>query len=272
VRDLDDPANPYREKYGTWDRWLLANAKNPTMEEMQAFMAGSAPEGYIYLRPTVSEEGWLIPQLEELRTQFEQQTDYAAYRARPSCILTFSASGVADLATAQGLEQARLKLWAELLPHAAAWLTSAMPKRVVLLPDGGAVTYGPLGSAGKVTDAASFRYDAEGNPEVYYRYDASGKEVAHTTPGQPWQELFMPGYTQDVLLGAAKEGMIPIVLNGYTILAAQATSEPVKVFDYTGAVLAPGDMKNVDKGRLLVEVEGEFLSKVAPLQKTQARN
>ena len=66
MRDLDDPANPYREKYGAWDRWLFANAKNPSMEEMQAFMTGSAPEGYIYLRPSVTAEGWLIPQLEEM--------------------------------------------------------------------------------------------------------------------------------------------------------------------------------------------------------------
>ena len=267
MRDLDDPANPYREKYGAWDRWLYSNARNPSMEEMQAFMSGTAPEGYIYLRPTVTEEGWLIPQLEELRTQFQQQTDYLAYRTRPSCVLSFSSSGVADLETARGLEQARLKLWAELLPHAPAWLASAMPKRVVLLPDGGAVTYGPLGSASKVSDAASFRYDAEGNPEVYYRYDAEGKEVSRTVPGQPWQELFLPGYTQDVLLAAAKNGMIPIVLNGYTILASQATADPVTVYDYTGAQLQPAEMKNADKGRLLVEVEGEFLSKVVPLQR-----
>ena len=266
MRDLDDPANPYREKYGAWDRWLLANAKNPTMEEMQAFMSGTAPAGYIYLRPTVSPEGWLVPQIEELRTQFAQQTDYTAYRARPHCVLTFSSSGVADLDTARGLEQARLKLWAELLPQAPAWLTSAMPKRVVLLPDGGAVTYGPLGSAAKVVDASTFRYDAAGNPEVYYRYSADGQEVAHTTPGQPWQELFLPGYTQDVLLAAAKQGMIPVVLNGYTILAAQATGDPVTVYDYTGAQLSPAEMKDMQAGRLLVEVEGEFLSKVVPLQ------
>jgi hypothetical protein len=236
------------------------------MEEMQAFMAGTAPEGYIYLRPTVSAEGWLIPQLEELRTQFAQQTDYTAYRNRPSCVLTFSSSGVAGPEIARGLEQARLSLWAELLPDAPAWLTSAMPKRVVLLPDGGAVTYGPLGGAAKVVDAATFRYDAEGNPEVYYRYDANGAEVARTTPGQPWQELFRPGYTQDVLLGAAQQGMIPVVLNGYTILASQASGEPVTVYDYTGAELPPAEMKDMTEGRLLVEVEGEFLSKVVPLQ------
>jgi hypothetical protein len=113
VRDLDDPANPYREKYGAWDRWLLANAKYPSMEEMNAFMAGSAPEGYIYLRPTVSPEGWLIPQIEELRGLLLLQSDYSAYRNRASCTLSFSASGVADPEVARGLEQARLKVWAE---------------------------------------------------------------------------------------------------------------------------------------------------------------
>jgi hypothetical protein len=266
VRGLDDPENPYREQYGAWDRWLLENARNPTLEEMSAFMNGTAPEGYIYLRPTVSKEGWLVPQLEELRTLLLQQSDYIAYKSRPHCVLTFSSAGAADPALAKSLEEARLKVWAEVLPQAPAWLTSALPKRVILLPDGGAVTYGPLGSGKLPVDPATWRYDAEGNPEVYYRYDANGREMACTVPGQPWQELFLPGYTQDVLLAAAREGMIPIVLNGYTILAAQATGEPAKVYDYDGALLAPDQMRGLGEGRLVVEIESEHLAKVAPLQ------
>jgi len=266
VRDLDDPANPYREQYGAWDRWILGNAKYPSMDEMSAYMNGSAPEGYVYLRPTVTPEGWLVPQLAELRQQFALQTDYTAYRNRASCTLSFSASGVAPLEVAQGLEQARLRLWADSLPHAPRWLADALPKRALLLPDGGAVTYGPLGSGVGAVDAASWRYDKDGNPEVYYRYGADGREVARTSPGQPWQELFRPGYTQDVLLAAAKQGMIPIVLNGYTILVAQGTGDPVSVYDYTGAELPPGEMQSVDKGRLVVEVEGDFLGKVIALQ------
>jgi hypothetical protein len=266
VRDLDDPANPYAGKYGAWDRWLLANAKYPSMEEMSAFMAGTAPEGYMYVRPSVTEEGWLIPQLEELRSLLKMQSDYVAYKNRPHCVLSFSASGVAPDNLAAQLEQARLRVWAEVLPQAPQWLVTNLPKRVVLLPDGGAVTYGPLGSGVGPVDISTWRYDSAGNPEVYYRYDAAGQEVARTTPGQPWQELFLPGYTQDVLLAAAREGMIPIVLNGYTILASQATGEPVKVYDYSGTVLEPAQMQSLEQGRLVVEVEAEHLAKVAPLQ------
>jgi hypothetical protein len=266
VRGLDDPANPYRGKYGEWDRWLLANAKYPSMEEMQAFSSGKAPEGFIYLRPTVTPEGWLVPQIEELRTLLLQQTDYSAFKARPSCILSFSSAGVADPQVARGLEEARLKVWAAALPKSPKWLTASLPKRVILLPGGGAVTYGPLGSGAGPLDAATWRYDKEGNPEVYYRYDAKGKEVSRTVPGQPWQELFMPGYTQNVLLAAAKNGMIPIVLNGYTILASQADGLAADVYDYTGAQVKPEQMKSFESGRLVVEVEGEHLAKVAALQ------
>jgi len=266
VRDLDDPANPYRDKYGAWDRWLVEHAASPSFDDMQAYMAGKAPEGYIYVRPTVTPEGWLVPQLDELRSLLQQQTDYAAYQARPSCILSFSASGVADPQLARAMEHARLSIWAAALPKAPAWIVSAMPKRVILLPDGGAVTYGPLGSGAGPVDAATWRYDKAGNPEVYYRYDAGGHELGHSAPGQPWQELFMPGYTQDILLGAARQGLIPVVLNGYTILADQAGGEPQQVYDYTGAELAPAAMQDVDGGRLVVEVEGEHLAKVAPLQ------
>ncbi|MDQ3024542.1 MAG: hypothetical protein M3R04_09200, partial [bacterium] len=204
--------------------------------------------------------------IEELHMLLTQQSDYIAYKNRPSCTLAFSSSGVGAPGMAAALEQARIQVWADVLPRAPAWLTTSLPKRVVLLPDGGAVTYGPLGSGVGPVDIATWRYDKQGDPEVYYRYDPLGKEVSRTSPGQPWQELFRPGYTQDVLLAAAREGMIPIVLNGYTILASQATGEPVTVYDYTGATMQPGEMQSMADGRLVVEVEAEHLAKVAALQ------
>jgi hypothetical protein len=266
VRDLDDPENPYREQYGAWDRWLLANAKNPTMEEMQAWRDGKAPEGYIYLRPSATEEGWLVPQLVELETLLRQQTELTAYKNRPHCVLTFSAAGVADPAMLKELEAAKLKLWASMLPDIPTWLAASLPKRAIVLPDGGAVTYGPLGSGAGPIEPAKWRYDAAGNPEVYYRYDSAGQEVARTTPGQPWQELFLPGYTQTVLLESSKQGLIPVMLNGYTFLSSMATGEPVTAYDYTGTTVAPEVAASPRPQGIVVEIEGEHLAKVAAVQ------
>jgi hypothetical protein len=266
VRDLDDPENPYRKQYGPWDRWALANAKNPTMEEMAAQRSGTAPAGWTYFRPSVTEDGWLIPQLAELGTLLDQQTDLNAYRNRPHCVLTFSAAGIADATVLAELEQAKLKLWASRLPQIPEWLKAQLPKRAIVLPGGEAVTYGPLGSGVGPVEAGKWRFDADGNPEVYYRYDASGAEVARTTPGQPWQELFRPGYTQEILLGGSKQGLIPVLLNGYTILSEAASGAVVKVYDYTGAELPADTLTAQRSGGMVVEVEGEYLDKVARVQ------
>lgn len=265
MRDLDDPANPYREHYAEWDRWLLDNARNPSMEEMAALRNGTAPEGFHYLRPTVTKDGWLIPQVSELHALLLQQTDLEAYRNRPHCVMSFSSAGIADPAMLERLEQAKLALWAALLPQIPDWLGEALPKRVIVLPDGGAVTYGPLGSGMGPIEAAKWRYDADGNPEVYYRYDSAGNEVARSAPGQPWQELFAPGYTQNVLLEGSRLGYIPVMLNGYTILSSQADGSVVAVYDYTGAALPPETPTGQRDGGIIVELEGEYLGKIVGL-------
>jgi hypothetical protein len=262
VRGLDDPENPYREQYGAWDRWLIDHATYPSFDEMKAWQNGTAPEGWVYLRPTVTPEGFLVPQLAELRSLLAQQSDFAAYKGRPSCVPSFSAAGQMDPAMAAGLESAKLALWAASLPEIPDWLAASPPKRAVVLPDGEAATYGPLGSGAGPVDAALWRFGVDGAPEVYYRYSATGEELGHTVPGQPWPELFMPGYTEQILFGASRENAIPVTLNGYTLWIEPLTQEVRAVHDYTGEQLPADTDTGARRGGMVVELEGEMVVRI----------
>jgi hypothetical protein len=266
VRDLDDPANPYKDSYGPWDRWIMAHAAYPTFDEMKAYQNGTAPEGWIYLRPAVDHDGFLIPQLTELEGKLLEQSDYKAFRSRPDCVLTFSAAGTMDAAVLAELEQSKLALWAAKMPAIPEWLAAAPAKRAVVLPSGEVASYGPLGAGAGPIDAATWRFAADGTPEVYYRYSAAGEELGRTVPGQPWHELFTPGYTEQILLGTSAAGQIPVVLNGYTLALDPATMEVSRVYDYDGAELPATTPTGARSGGMVVELEGELLVKIASVQ------
>lgn len=255
MRDLADPQNPYAGQYAAWDEWYFANALRPSQRGAFNWATAGKEPGFVMESIQVDEQGFILPRLELERRSLAQLRDLKAYLNRPSCVCAFSAAGAMPPELKAAQEQARLSLWAEALPAIPQWLAESA-SLAILLPDGRGITTGLPSNAD---------YNSRGML-VYRLHDADGALLAEAAPGLGWQDLFSPGYTEKVIVGAAKAGCRTVLLNGYAVWLDNQSNAVQAVYDYDGAALPLDTDTAARPGGLVTTIYPDMLKQVRAVQ------
>jgi hypothetical protein len=224
VRDISDPENPFAGQYAEWDRWYFEHALRPSQRKVFNWTTAQKEPGFVMESIEVDENGFVLPRLETERRGMAQLADLAAYLNRPSCVHAFTCAGSMPAEMKAALEQSRVALWASALPSIPRWLADGSALAIVL-PDGRAITTGP-------SDDPAY---SGGGTLVYRLHDKDGAVVGEAAPGLSWQDLFSPGYTERVLVGASKAGCRGALVNGYVVWLDARSNEVKAMYDYDGS-------------------------------------
>ena len=221
VRALDDPANPYKDKYGPVDRWAWEHALDPSQISTAASPAPmpeaaevTAPMPVSYLMP-VDKDGWPVP-FDDYQTRAHEQQKgtnfdmalgaktpreyyqrsinrtFDAQEAQPQLpadwpTYSYLVRGAMPPAVYSDYEAQFYAGMADRYPPIPAWLGENTPQAAVFLPDGTILCYGPLGRH-YLPDGHYSDYElAEWPAETWYRYTADGKQLeSHSALGESW--------------------------------------------------------------------------------------
>ncbi len=212
VRRLDDPDNPYRDQYGPWDSWLLAQQgqRNSREEERWAELdqqraelrAAAEAEGreyteeeklkldpgyyapdpgdpWEYFEVVVDPDGWVIPLLETEQREYQPHLSWDLREALVTpgrgIDFIFQAGGVMPADMRRRLEAARARLRSQGKITVPDWLIAQPVGSAAFAPNGDIITFGPLASIDPALPAEP--PEARQLPSyvaAYYRYDSSG--------------------------------------------------------------------------------------------------
>jgi hypothetical protein len=264
VRPLDDPANPYRAQYGAWDYWRAGqlNAINPQQtERMNAGMKAWDEEqkkareekrkpdrsildkafNPVYdpndpwqpFNVQLSDEGWVIPLLEERKAYLEREAarDYRLPRTYVP-LLSLYGGGVMPDEMAAELRAAKQAAQLSGLPEIPAWLAASPPRRMLAVPNGEFITYGPLGSWSEGWRDSATR-------DVYlgwHRYSATGELLGSwLDKNTSWSVLLNP-QAPSLTLGGQTQGYQVEEAGGYLIWRKPKDqgNEVIAAWDYDG--------------------------------------
>jgi len=209
VRPLDDPDNPYKDKYGPWDIWVWDNYHAGYQQGTYTFfwfkgkMSSLGPDGepmpenWQHQALVVNEEGFAVPST----INYIQSSTYSddttvrellyPERSSDAGVFELHATGVFPEGFADQKQQARIAAMAEVLPPIPAWLGEHPPLKTVFSPIGEFVTYGELDlhyreliQDGNLVNASRFQ------DEIWYRYSADGELLgSFNKPGQRWTSV-----------------------------------------------------------------------------------
>lgn len=276
VKPLDDPGNPYKDKYGAWDYWALEHfgMQNPKWNEMWQAQRKAAEaelkkakeekrkpdpkilqrEGTIPSDPNdpwkhfdmyVDDNGYVIPKVQQ-RAQTEQRwrNAYSDYDLRkpietqlPSeSPFTFQAGGEMPKEMEDAMHAAEQ---AALEPDGIRvpdWLAAAPPRWVIFVPNGEIVT----------SELGVYDPDEYNKPEAerkkgsgWYRYSADGKLLGHVDGEKvSWQQLYTPQIPALEMSGKSQGYYVDNAL-GYLIWRKPKDQggDAVSAWDYDGTPL-----------------------------------
>ncbi len=228
LQSLDDPANPYRNDYSEYDRWVHSNLMYPSRDELAAFggfrsdegaaLRSSYPEGFALFQAETDAQGFQIP-YSQMMTRFERNVDgeklgdvllkgwhgfydSPAQREEYAAHASFYAGGVIPPQIAEQREQELWQKRAGLYPPVPAWLGQNPPLHSIFVPNGEILCYGPLGL--EVTGipgragGQNYVFMVEPCGELWYRYSADGKLLGKYDLGSyaihpDWRVIYWPG-------------------------------------------------------------------------------
>jgi hypothetical protein len=233
VRDLEDPANPYRGQYAEWDYYCFAKAHSMTKAESKAWNRKQVPLTRRWIRIDVDANGYPVPWLESTKQCLEWYRDWAP-TSEDGCTLTYSVYGDVPEALDERMVEAEQAVRAAMVPAIPRWLAVNPPLKALRLPDGSYIAYGALGSGRKYDLNANFLRPA---PEVCcFHYSPEGKLLAQTDLDQAWYELFWPEAEQ-VLSGYDPKATYYWEDNGFIIVQQIEGWKQLAIYNYDGAPL-----------------------------------
>jgi hypothetical protein len=259
TRPLDDPANPYREQYTQWDRWIFEhigkmdpleqahyndqfNRQQAARDEARrAKLPEPSSSMEPYQRPPDSpwrhvtarldEDGWLLPlaltPAEGLFLDRDRREPYVFTGPNVYIGATGEMPPEAWAEFQAARDAARRAHYARIFPALPAWLKTAPVASLVFLPDSSIITWGERGSYRAPTPDPNWPadrrpYGKNGGTQAWFRYSASGKLLGQTSGGEArlqWLPLTFPG-AQAVLDAAIVDGHEAHLNDGYLLVYA----------------------------------------------------
>lgn len=278
VKDLDDPANPYKGQYGPWDYWLHENQHDMTDEEVEAWNDGEVTPGKRLEIICVDAAGYQIPVAAWDRQARERERRSANLSAvgnelePPRNIRRFEFYGELPPEIEQGMFDARMEVAADYVPRIPEWLGQAPPLQALVLPTGEVVAYGELGTG------ADYDWHVEHcNSTVrhgdHHRYSADGKLLAKLPREELWAKLFSPDLDQ-ILPSFSGDNHYILMESGYVAIygvdeRGVLSMEPIALFDYDGTPVPANTNPDLRDVSLWEPLYGREISAIYAIQ--QAR-
>lgn len=226
IQPLDHPDNPYRDAYGPWDAWMLANC---TIDDLPVdFDISEMPEGWRGYILRVNADGWVLPQTLMINGRLDSasQGEYSKFEAFPFAAY---AMGVMPPEMKAQYDAAIGAVYREYYPPVPDWLADNPPARTTLLPDGRFIGESSLLDLDEV-DADTGEGSSTGSGQVYALYSHDGQLLA--TAQDFWMQLTVSAADLDEM---DNYGMLHTAYN-YRYIAAKdrTTGEITKAWDYDG--------------------------------------
>lgn len=195
MKQLDDPANPYRDQYGDWDRWIVEHHYEPAEKGDRPVEDGSA--GYYVLSAWTDNNGWLLPLREKERNRCEGQRRRGANMLGTVYPYSFNAAGAMDQKLLISTRTAIARVRAPYLPAVPKWLADSPPEWSIILPDGRVVMEAWTRGA---WDPPQFSEYAAPDEAAYgwWMYDHDGNFLNATLPHSYWFEATFPALRQSI--------------------------------------------------------------------------
>jgi hypothetical protein len=259
VQPLQAPGNPYANAYTDFDNWVYSNMSQGGFSS--GLQNNPNQPGLRTVRVAVDRDGYVIPQFDtrilaedvdllpwEAQQQIREDANNEMLYGRtaedvdPDPEITgvevkgavpqtpvqvtvdgdpdpdiryVYVSGEMDEATARAIEAQRAEAYARAFPPVPSWLRDIPAENVLFLPNG------------------EVAIQPADNNSTWVRYDAAGKVVATSKPGQSWQILFADNY--DTLAADAQARNLDIVTSdGYIVLRDKASRKVVATYDFDG--------------------------------------
>ncbi len=233
MRELNDPANPYREQYAEWDYYCFANARRMDKAELKKWNSHKVPLTRRSILVNVDANGYPVP---IMQTHNERMEWYRDQIPAPDGACTMSYSVYADVPELldQRMYAAEQALRSELVPEIPRWLAVSPPLKALMLPDGSCIAYGAPGTGRQYDREINFLRTA---PAVAcYHYSPAGRLLAQTEVGEGWYNMFWPEAEQ--VLGGYDEATTYVYEdNGYIFVRQIEDWKPLAVYNYDGAPL-----------------------------------
>jgi len=195
VKPLDDPANPYKDQYGDWDRWMIEHWYTRTDEN--PFPLEDKSINYYVLEGWVDADGWLLPEVELERLRCERLKHQPGNLLNAVFPYQFSAAGPMDEELVRAAHTAFAKVHAPYLPTIPQWLAEAPARWNIALPDGRFV----LMAFGR-GDWEPLGFDERSKPLAstfgWWMYDKDGNLIVATLPETYWFEATFPGFREAI--------------------------------------------------------------------------
>ncbi|MBN2082019.1 hypothetical protein JW859_07410 [bacterium] len=234
ILDLDNPENPYKDAYEPWDEWVYQSI----VLDPSTIDRANLPENFKILKARVTQDGFLLPQLEKIKIYHEDKLhggDRSEVDIKEIAPYAVQSAAIMSPEMSEELRFAVYTVMSEYYSEVPKWLVDNLPHSAMLLPNGDVVTFGALGSygqpfEGEITEEKVGCCGRSKGKESFYRYNADG-ELLITSPIAWWYLYFdKTEYTEP----AAGRSMRP---DGYFIYTDAETDEIVSVWNWDGTPL-----------------------------------
>jgi hypothetical protein len=229
IRPLDDPANPYRDKYGPGDAWIYEHAGAPAWDGAMA----DWPADWHTLEAFVDSQGWLIPTSVVRRNREEVLVDRSR-DCRNTYAVEYLANGVMPRELFEAHKCSQFSVWADYYMPVPQWLAVGPPRGAMLYTNGDVITVGLLGSGEILVPRGEKGEGCCGGSSDWplCRYDRNGNLIC--TTNYTWLNLYMDNLES----GDRPEGHMRQTDQWYFIFRDD-TGVILSVYDYDGTKL-PG--------------------------------
>lgn len=191
VHRLKSGNTPYRGLYSALDEWVWRNYN--AGEEDLALQGKGIGEDETLRALYVTDDGYVIPNLEGLRFELDQRKAGKPHGAKPGPFALYAIGVLPDKIRDQNLAE-RARLTAEYMPPIPLWLSSDPPYWALILPDSSVVFKGKPGAGRKYFPNRENLHILDEQKNIHYT--SAGMFIAQNEPGKLWCELFFPDFEE----------------------------------------------------------------------------
>lgn len=230
MRDLDDPANPYRDQYAEWDYYCFANARDMSKEERRKWNRHQVPLTRRWINVFVDPAGFPVPIMQSHQERMEWYRDREPSQG-DTCVNSYEVYADVPEDLDQRMYAAEQAIRAELVPAIPRWLALNPPLKAIMLPDGSIVAYGEPGSGRDYDLNDDFLRGAP--PVKCFHYSPEGTLLAQTATGEGWYTMFWPD--AETVLGRYDDKTTYIYQdNGFIFVEQIEDWKCLAVYNYDG--------------------------------------
>ena len=228
VRDPLDPANPFRDDYTEYELWCYRNIINQDDIQERFFDfdeetgTNPLPDGQVYIRGTVTQDGWMNPIRKMLADDWKEHLGYTSpfpkvYPGYMSCL------GQMDREQMEGLQALHGLAAAPYLPPIPEWVLDHPCYSMQFTVDGMVLLQGEVETEAEtplhpVYSTGMNWFISENDYLPYTLYDSDGNLIGRTGPKKEWWTILLDdveeltGYPPEEVEGSEYWGTVSFYL------------------------------------------------------------